>query len=497
MSMRIFLATLLVLFSSPPALRAQDSIKLVDGERLFGEIRSESPEAVEFIDKAGRLLRIERGRIAELKPGRPIAKSLERKLEAIDQNDAAAILRIAEEALEERRLKNDGLRLLRRVLVLDPDRARARELLGHVRALDRWFENREEAEAAIAEVMEAEGLVKVGLAWASPEDADSVREAPNDWMPVENRWRLVSVVMKERGFIEWSGAWYPPEERDVIRIAKEVEKQIDKALAGSIKGETTSLDVRGRDQALRMSEMIEQTRFWFAGRFDLPFIEIRPDILNVVLANKEQYEAFLFDCVPIHRIREETIEIYRKERVPITSFNTASQVHDLESLDAEWIDHSVVHDVGQRLMDFSWVGRDMWFAPPWLRRAVGHHAEIAVLRSANLGIGAVADKYGRGGSSVDSGMRTLEVTRKRLAKAMKKRKFTARWLFGLERTDLTEESDDFAIVFLAWLFETRGPGFNDFIREPDKNLEMHARFERHLGMTFEQADEAFRAWLGA
>lgn len=486
---------LFVLLLGLNGLHAQDSVKLTSGERLFGEIRSENAEKVEFIDKSGRLLSFPRSEIAELKPGRPLARSLQKELDAIDQNDAAAVLAVAVEASGEKRLKNDALRLCRRVLVLDPRNVRAHEMLGHVRALDQWFDDAAAAEAAIAVVMTEEGREKVGEAWARPEDVEAVKAAPQEWMAVEHRWRLVAEVMKEKGFVDWAGVWYPPEEKEVIRIVKDVERRMGQALPGALQGETTTLDVRGRDSAKRMSAMIEETRHWFMKRFDLPFIEDRPDILNVVLKNKQDYDLFLFECLAIHRIREETIEEYKKNKVPITTFNVASQVHDLESANEDYIDHAVVYSVGERLMDYCWVGEDMWFAPPWLRRAVGQHAEFAVLKTTIIGIGATSDKYGRGGSPV-SGEYTLADAKKRLTKLMKKRSLGARWLFGLDRSDLNDESDDFAAVFLAFLFETNADGFNAFIREPDKALEMHERFKRHVGMDFEKADQAFRTWLG-
>src|SRR5688572_7827717 len=105
---------------------------------------------------------------AELRAAAPAAAvqdakaELEKKLAAIDRKDAEAVFGVAVWA-EQNSLKTDSKRLLREVIKVNPDHAKARELLGYEKFGDKWLTKREierEKEKAKEAEMAAQGMKK-------------------------------------------------------------------------------------------------------------------------------------------------------------------------------------------------------------------------------------------------------------------------------------------------------------------------------------------------
>ena len=157
-------------------------------------------------------------------------KKLEANKQAGRENDPAALFEVAVWA-DENNLKTDSKRLLRQVIKLDPDHAKARELLGYEKFDGKWLTKREvERERAKAEEAEMlrKGMKKWKNEYVPAEDYASLEKGLVK-VDVEGHLKWVTPAEKERiekGMTLFQGLWASRE--DVEHLKKGEFKVGDK-----------------------------------------------------------------------------------------------------------------------------------------------------------------------------------------------------------------------------------------------------------------------------
>jgi|SoiMethySBSTD1v2_1073268.scaffolds.fasta_scaffold283945_1 hypothetical protein len=149
---------------------------------------------------------VEASTLPAVAPAAQDAKAeLDKKLAAIDQNDANAVFEVAKWA-DENNLKTDSKRLLRQVIKINPDHAEARALLGYEKYEGKWLTKREiEREKAKAEEAEK---AKLGL-----------KKWKGEWVPAEDYANLEKGLVKAT--VNGQPKWVTPVEKE--RIDKGME----------------------------------------------------------------------------------------------------------------------------------------------------------------------------------------------------------------------------------------------------------------------------------
>lgn len=113
-------------------------------------------------------------------------------------------------------LEREGREVLRRVVELQPDDRRARELLGHIRVDGRWFESQRKADRYLEEKAEreakAKGWVRYGDRWVDPAEVPYlerglVRADDGRWVTPEE------LEMLAGGWVRQDLTWVAPDER--------------------------------------------------------------------------------------------------------------------------------------------------------------------------------------------------------------------------------------------------------------------------------------------
>jgi hypothetical protein len=145
----------------------------------------------------------------------------DKRYAAIDQKDAKALFDLAVWA-DEHELKTDSKRLLRKVIGIDPDHAKAREMLGYEKYDGKWMTKHdiETAKAKAEEAAKAKlGLKKWKGEWVPAADYDRLEKGLVK-VEVGSETKWVTPVEKERidkGMTLYEGVWATKEEVEHLK----------------------------------------------------------------------------------------------------------------------------------------------------------------------------------------------------------------------------------------------------------------------------------------
>ncbi|MCY2961621.1 MAG: hypothetical protein NTY35_15775 [Planctomycetota bacterium] len=210
------LAALLLLASGARA----DVLTTKDGRRLEGKVISETPAAVRFKTGAGEV-EIPRAQIESLVAGKTKDEELaEKEKAAKTAEDFFQAARFA----EEKGMKSQQKRLMKRVLELDPKHAGANQYFGRVLYKGEWLEPADRDARVRADedaAMLARGLVRWQDRWVTPDEKSHLEKGEEQ---VGGVWMSFADAQRTRGLEEHDGRWLPRAEafarNDVAAAAK-------------------------------------------------------------------------------------------------------------------------------------------------------------------------------------------------------------------------------------------------------------------------------------
>lgn len=197
-----------------------DVLTTKDGRRLEGKVVSETATAVRFRTGAGEI-EIPRAQIASLVAGKTKdeeLKELEKAAKSAEDFYQAA------KFAEEKGMKSQGKRLMKRALELDPKHAGANQYFGKVLHKGEWLEPAERDARVRAEEdaeMLARGLVRWQERWVTPDEKSHLEKGEE---LVDGKWLSFADAQRTRGLEEHDGRWLPRAEalgrNDVAAAAK-------------------------------------------------------------------------------------------------------------------------------------------------------------------------------------------------------------------------------------------------------------------------------------
>ncbi|MCB9832073.1 MAG: hypothetical protein H6807_06310 [Planctomycetes bacterium] len=504
--------TLVALATISIAAAAQDTVKLQDGSRIDGDIVYEDKSQVDIVDLVGTKHSFPRAEVKSAKKGKGFGKAIASRLEEVNEADPDALFAIAREALADRKTAKDGQRLLRRVLALDDQYPKVRELLGQVHALDRWFEDEKSAGKAIDAHYKELGWSKTKGAWIGPEAEADFKAEPEDFMVDEGAWRPRLEVMKERGNLELRGNWYAPEEKDFVHYSEVVAARCELVLDGAQTGCSVVLHYKGREHAKRLSAKLMAARDWFAETFRRPAAARKPLGLEVVLEKKAAFETFkarIGDAIAMPPAMSPRPDMGEAFGLGFTDL-LGAVAHDeiaVPGLPAGLIEspratgeldeaHMMIHLIGMRLM-VDMPDEPGRMIPDAMVAAAATYAEIVAMGKTRVSSATEESKYDRSGMNDFHGNVDADVAdlRKRLKETLKTRKISLRSWFFATGIQLDEATDQYGVTLLDWMLQTRREALIAFLHDPDFETGVDRLFEKHFGMSFEAAEKEFLAWL--
>lgn len=166
MSHRVTALLALLLAASAPALARADKVHLTGGAVLEGKVSRTGDKILVEVESG--TLSVDASSVVRIEQGTSAFDTFLARRAALAKNDVAGRLALADYCREHEMLARER-ELLREVIALDPDHAQARSRLGYVRGAHGWLTHDEH--------MAAQGLVKHGGVWVSPEQAVRLREA--------------------------------------------------------------------------------------------------------------------------------------------------------------------------------------------------------------------------------------------------------------------------------------------------------------------------------
>lgn len=206
------------------ALALADVLHMKDGRRVEGKILSESAKVVRIKTRLGEL-EFKTSEIERIERKKSKLEEFEERWEAA--RTAQAFHDLGQWA-EERKMRREARRCMKRALELDPGHAGANRWLGFVEYKGEWMkpEERERRMQADKEAeLRARGLVRYGERWVTVEEREKLEAGlvlhDGAWIPFEEAQRL-------KGLAEFRGRW--------IR-AGEAAARLGSAAASAVAGE--------------------------------------------------------------------------------------------------------------------------------------------------------------------------------------------------------------------------------------------------------------------
>jgi len=197
--------TLLAALLTLAAAASADVLTTKDGRRLEGKVVSETPVAVRFKTGAGEV-EIPRAQIESLVVGKTKDEEVADKEKlAKTAEDFFEVARFA----EEKGLKSQQKRLMKRVLELDPKHAGANQFFGRVLYKGEWLEPAERDARVRADEdaeMLARGLVRWQERWVTPDEKSHLERGEE---MVGGVWLSFADAQRTRGLEEYAGQWLP------------------------------------------------------------------------------------------------------------------------------------------------------------------------------------------------------------------------------------------------------------------------------------------------
>jgi hypothetical protein len=203
------LAFLAAAFLALVAARARaDEVLLKDGRSFEGKIEKETKDQVAIQTRFGRM-EFTRAEISEIKHGKTTEETFEERWQAAK---SAADYYDLGLWCQEKKIKNEAKRCMKRAIELEPDHEGARTYLGFVRYEGEWMtpEERDAKVRAKEEAdMAAQGFVRHGDRWVTLEEKAKLDQG---LVLVDGKWLAPDEAMRKQGFDTWNGQWLPRSE---------------------------------------------------------------------------------------------------------------------------------------------------------------------------------------------------------------------------------------------------------------------------------------------
>lgn len=476
-----------IFFAAP--VRAQDSVKLKDGQRLAGDVLKDDDQEVKVVNAMGEVRTIPKADVQEVRRGTPLDGRVAKWLAAVDSANADQVFGVAEKAAKDKSLALDAKRLARRAIALNPEHAGARAFLGHVKGGTVWYADAVTARKAMQKDMEAKGYVLASNGFVKAAEAEDLKQNPGDWQLTTGMlWRKTADILREQGKMIFASETYTLEEEPLVKELKALKEKTGDEAHAAQRGACRVYSVLGKKSAEETAEKLVKTREWFVttfkGRAERMVKEPLADFW--VLSDQAPYEKFLDGYKDRFKVSDSFVKLSRE--VGSCPYEGLSRVVNMKM--GVW-ENILVSGTGSAMMVMLWNTRT---CPDWLPLAAGHHAEIAILGSAKVQYVAV-DEYGRKSPSRDAGGRDISAFRSE-AKGLLSgaNALTVRQLFGTKVNEMTAELDTLGVVVMAFLLEQKNAEFLQFIKYGSGKT-MDERFQNAFKMTFEALDQALKTWV--
>jgi len=488
----IWLLLALLLASNRPA-SAQDKVKLVTGKTMPGDIVVVEDGDVVMVTPNGLLATIKSDQVAEIRRGPSLKKKVLERLESLNPRDPKKLFEVAKWAYESRAFRNDGKRLLRRVLAIDPAHAGAHDLLGHVYALETWYPDSRTAYLAVKERMLNDGFAYHKKGWIKKELLPFLKAAPGDWVLWENfLWRSLSEIRKERGDRLWKKEWYVGPEAKLVKTLKEIENLTGDDCHAALVGTSRVFCYLGRNEATAAAERQEKARAWFVKEFEVAkrrsWLVKYPGKIDWVLSGEAAFKRYMDK-------RGRAGKSKAGYDLALKTGNTNSGFWYVGHLGKEAWKYSLVSSMGMAMMDTYWVKKSQG-VPDWLGVAASHHAEIAVFGDVRVQWMHVK-AYDQTVKIPEADGRTMKEIKQVLRDLYKSQPMPPlRSMMSKDMNELTQELDLLGTVYLLFFLEEHKETWLDFLTKPSPDEHnVRERFEYHFKMTYEDMDREFLKWL--
>ena len=476
---------------------AQDTVVLDDKSKLRGDVIAVTDDVVRIADRHGRLVVVDRADVATIRRGRALHAKVRARLERTDSTDAASVFAVASWAKKARH-RRDADRLVRRVVALDAEHVGAREWLGHVRRLDRWFPDDRIARREWKREFESKGYVVHAGAWVRPVDLPLVQDDRDAWIKVDGLlWRSVADLRRERGDVYWEGEWYSRAEAEVVVDLKRLVKRLDLRFHGAQLGASRVISFRGRASAEETVRVLEKVRSWFIAAHDAEDVDVddnaeltKTPALTYVFEDGKALRRFAErEAKPLQLSREEIDFGLRYGHIPWLPLGQAVGVKK----DRHWR-HALVSRLGGGLATLRWKGpREL---PDWIYVAYAQRAEIVGLDEVKTHVVETAryDRRNNRSELTEAGRKNWERTLRDLYKRKAVPSFDD--LFLRATNELDSVANLLGLVLLDYMLTERAREWRAFFYATDDDeAAVSRRFREAFGVAPTGIEKPFRAWL--
>ena len=256
-------AIALVLFA---AAAFADVIVTRDGQRIEGVIVRETATEVVVRTRLGEIT-VARDRIVDIERGKTRRQEFDERWSAAKTADAFHELGLwADDA----KMAREARRAMKRALELDTKHAGANTWFGNVQYKGEWMtpEERDQRMAADRDAeMAARGLVKHGDDWVTPQERENLEKG---LVLHEGKWMPFAEVQRAKGLEDWNGAWISSREAVARRSAAAVAEAAGVKFQVALGGELVLVAGPLPEESLaRVAERCVAGRAWFDERYAL------------------------------------------------------------------------------------------------------------------------------------------------------------------------------------------------------------------------------------
>lgn len=467
---------------------AQDTVKMVKGASISGDVVKETFDEVHVVLQSGELKKLAKVDVKEIRRGAALNAKVQQWLDTIDPKKADDLFGVADRAAKEKDLLRDAQRIARRVLAIDQNHAGARKLLGHAKVAGTWYTDLSAARREGAKALASKGYVIHKSGFAKKSDIEDIDKNPLDWQLTEELlWRRTADLLREQGKISFGGEWYANTDEDLVKELEVLRDRTGDTAQAARVGATYVFSAVGRANATEMAGKLQKTREWFAETFKVRPEEYvaTPVTRFYVMSDKEKFEKFLDGYKDDVKAADVAIKLYKAVgQVPFPKFNRACHK------DVQAWEYTLVSGTGSTMFTAIWSSGVK--VPDAMMIAAGHLAEIAILGGARVEYVA-PDEYGRQRPLRESLGRDIGAFRGE-ARAALASGITVRQLFGTKMNDMSSEMDSLGVAVLAFLLEQKNEQAMMFIKE-GRGTKIDDRVEAAFKMSIEKLEEAIKGWL--
>lgn len=171
---------------------------------------------------------------------------------------------------QEKKLKSEAKKAMKRALELDPKHAGANTFFGKVEYKGEWLDPAER-DARVAKDLEAEMLAKGFVRWK------------DNWVTLEEhahlskgevfhegRWMLFADAQRLKGLEEFGGAWLPRAEAQARLTALDLETRLARPLAKTLQADALLLGEVEETLLVEIGKGLTKGRAWFDPLFQAP-----------------------------------------------------------------------------------------------------------------------------------------------------------------------------------------------------------------------------------